>query len=93
MSTENIAAFLSAVKESPVLQEQIAKLQQEHTPEVFAEKIAALSTDTGHAVTAEEFATATCQLSEEELQGVAGGFLIALPTPDGKKKVYNNPIW
>jgi predicted ribosomally synthesized peptide with nif11-like leader len=77
MSTDNLFKFFDAVSARPELQ---AKLQAIHadTARRAAEEIAALATEIGIPLTAEEVlagSAADGELSEEMLDNVAGGYL------------------
>ena len=62
MSLEQLKAFLEKVKNDPSLQE---KLKSAKSPE----DVVGIAKEHGHEFTADKFS----QLSEEELEGVAGG--------------------
>ena len=76
MPTENITKFSQAVAASPELQAQVQAIHAAAARDT-AEKIAALSAESGAPVTAEEFLasahSAQGELSDEQLEAVAGG--------------------
>ncbi len=76
MSTENITKFSEAVAASPELQAKVQSIQVAAARDT-AEKMAALSTEAGAPLTAEDFITsaqaAREDLSDEQLEAVAGG--------------------
>ena len=70
MSEEQLKAFLEKVKADTSLQE---KLKAAATPEAAIE----IAKDSGFSITAEDIQSmqsATAELSDEELEGAAGGF-------------------
>ena len=70
MSEEQLKAFLEKVKGDTSLQE---KLKAVTTPEAALQ----IAKDAGFAITAEDIQSmqsATAELSDEELEGAAGGF-------------------
>jgi predicted ribosomally synthesized peptide with nif11-like leader len=76
MSKENLQAFAEAVSRSRELQKQLAAIQTESARST-AEKLAKLSESAGTPFTAEEYLKAVAEsseeISEEQLQSVAGG--------------------
>jgi predicted ribosomally synthesized peptide with nif11-like leader len=66
MPEEQLNAFLEAVKADPGLQEQLQAA--ENTDAVVAIAFAA-----GYAISAEELKRTTAEVSEDELEGLAGG--------------------
>ena len=77
MSEEQINAFLEKVKADTSLQE---KLKAATSPEAAIE----IAKEAGFAITAEDIQSmqsATVEVSDEELEGAAGGFMITPITP------------
>jgi predicted ribosomally synthesized peptide with nif11-like leader len=66
MSEEQLKAFLEAVKANEGLQEQLKAAAD-------ADTVVAIAKSAGFAISAEELQRAQAELSEEELEGVAGG--------------------
>ena len=66
MSEEQIKAFLEKVKADTSLQE---KLKAAASPEAVIE----IAKEAGFLITAEDMQSATIELSDEELEGAAGG--------------------
>jgi len=79
MSTENIAKLAESAASNPTLSAKIKTLRAD-APD-FAERLAALSTETGTPFTAEEYRAAypgsDTELSAEQLDSVAGGIRVA----------------
>jgi predicted ribosomally synthesized peptide with nif11-like leader len=73
MSTENINAFINAVKSSPELREKVAEIEKESDATVVAGKISALAATLGHEFTAEEYMAARTEIRDTDLDSVAGG--------------------
>ena len=73
MSEEQINAFLEKVKADTSLQE---KLKAATSPEAAIE----IAKEAGFAITAEDMQSATIELSDEELEGAAGGYGCACQT-------------
>jgi predicted ribosomally synthesized peptide with nif11-like leader len=69
MSEEQLKAFLEAVKANEGLQEQLKAAAD-------ADTVVAIAKSAGFAISAEELQRAQAELSEEELEGVAGGNLL-----------------
>jgi len=67
MSEEQLKAFWEAVQEDTSLQEKLRA-----TTDV--DSIASIAKEAGFEITAEEVKEAQAQLSDEQLDGVAGGF-------------------
>ena len=77
MSEEQLKAFLEAVKANEGLQEQLKAAAD-------ADAVVAIAKAAGFAISAEELQRAQAELSEEELEGVAGGTMTDLyPTLGG----------
>ena len=66
MSEEQLKAFLEAVKADPGLQEQLKAAGD-------ADTVVKIAKESGFMILAEELQWAQAELSEEELEGVAGG--------------------
>ena len=66
MSEEQLKAFLEKVKADTSLQE---KLKAAASPEAAVE----IAKDAGFSITAEDMQSSTVELSDEELEGAAGG--------------------
>ena len=66
MSEEQLKAFLEAVKANEGLQEQLKAAAD-------ADAVVAIAKAAGFLISAEELQRAQAELSEEELEGVAGG--------------------
>ena len=71
MSEEQLKAFLEAVKADAGLQEQLKAAGD-------ADAVVAIAKAAGFMITAEELKNAQAEVSEQELEGVAGGTLPAL---------------
>ena len=68
MSEEQLKAFLEAVKADTGLQEQLKAAGD-------ADAVVAIAKAAGFVISAEELKRAQTEISEEELEGVAGGFM------------------
>ena len=68
MSEEQLKAFLSAVRADAGLQEQLKAAGD-------ADDVVAIAKAAGFMISAEELKRAQAEISEEELEGVAGGVL------------------
>ena len=69
MSEEQLKAFLEAVKADAGLQEQLQAAGD-------ADAVVAIAKASGFVISAEELKRAQAEVSEEELEGVAGGVLV-----------------
>ena len=67
MSEEQLKAFLEAVKADAGLQEQLKAATDTNA-------VAAIAKAAGFAISAEELRKVQAEVSEEELEGVAGGW-------------------
>ena len=77
MSEEQLKAFLEKVKGDTSLQEKLKAAAD-------ADAVAAIAKEAGFSISADDLTTkAQSELSEEELEGVAGGFFFCHP---GRKK-------
>ena len=74
MSEEQLKAFLEAVKADAGLQEQLKAAAD-------ADAVVALAKAAGFAISADDLKKAQSEISQEELEGVAGGF-VARRGPD-----------
>jgi len=68
MSEEQLKAFLEAVKADAGLQEQLKAAAD-------ADAVVALAKAAGFAISADDLKKAQSEISEEELEGVAGGVI------------------
>ena len=68
MSEEQLKAFLEEVKADTSLQEKLKAAAD-------ANAVAAIAKEAGFSISADDLAKAQSELSEEELEGVAGGKL------------------
>ena len=66
MSQEQVQAFLEKVKDDSSLQEKLKASAD-------ANAVAAIAKDAGFSISADDLTKAQSELSEEELEGVAGG--------------------
>ena len=73
MSEEQLKAFLEKVKADTSLKE---KLKAATSPEAVIE----IAKEAGFLITAEDMQSATIELSDEELEGAAGGYGCACQT-------------
>ena len=67
MSEEQLKAFLEKVKADTSLQEKLKAAAD-------ANAVAAIAKEAGFSISADDLTKAQSELSEEELEGVAGGF-------------------
>ena len=74
MSEEQLKASLEAVKADTALQE-ILKVDSD------TDSVVAVAKDTGFVISAEDLKKAQVEISEEELEGVAGGMHSLSPDP------------
>ena len=70
MSEEQLKAFLEAVKADAALQE---KLKAAGDADADADAVVTIAKAAGFIISAEELKSAQAEVSEEELEGVAGG--------------------
>jgi len=66
MSEDQLKAFMEAVKADAGLQEQL-------NASVDADAVVAIAKEAGFLISAEELKVVQAEISEEELEGVAGG--------------------
>jgi predicted ribosomally synthesized peptide with nif11-like leader len=71
MSEEQLKAFLEAIKADAELQEKIKAAAD-------ADAVVAIAKAAGFVISAEELKKAQSELSDEELEGVAGGVCISI---------------
>ena len=84
MSEEQLKAFLEAVKADPGLQEKLKAASD-------ADVVVAIAKEAGFVISAEELKRAQTEVSEEELEGVAGGVAggtAAFPDPGMVPKIF-----
>ena len=74
MSEEQLKAFLEAVKADEGLQEKLKAAGD-------ADAVIAIAKAAGFAISADELKKAQSEISEEELEGVAGGFCFVTSEP------------
>ena len=67
MSEEQLKAFIEKVKGDTSLQEKLKAAAD-------ADAVAAIAKEAGFSISADDLAKAQSELSDEELEGVAGGF-------------------
>ena len=67
MSEEQLKAFLEKVKADTSLQEKLKAAAD-------SDAVLAIARDAGFSISADDLTNAQSELSEEELEGVAGGF-------------------
>ena len=68
MSEEQLKAFLEAVKADPVLQEKLKAAGD-------GDAVVAIAKTAGFTISAEDLQRAQAEISEEELEGVSGGYV------------------
>ena len=78
MSEEQLKAFMEAVKADAGLQEKLKAATD-------SDAVMAIAKTAGFVISAEEFQRAQAEISEEELEGVAGGIAHAPSCGDGKQ--------
>ena len=72
MSEEQLKAFIEAVKADAGLQEKLKAASD-------ADAVVAIAKAAGFMISADALKKAQTEVSEEELEGVAGGFIPTLP--------------
>ena len=85
MSEEQLKAFLEKVKDDTSLQEKLKASD--------ADAVAAIAKEVGFSISADDLTKAQFELSEKELEGVAGGNCsgrVAICTRDQDKHPLNN---
>jgi len=75
MSEEQLKAFWEAVQADTSLQEKLRDKPD-------ADSIASIAKEAGFEITADELKKAQSELSDEQLDGVAGGFTARVSGPD-----------
>jgi len=73
MSEEQLKAFLEAVRADAGLQEKLIAAAN-------ADAVVGMAKEAGFVITAEELELAQAEISEEELEGVAGGIKFSQPS-------------
>lgn len=77
MSAKNLSDFLGSISEDADLRAKILALRNEVSAEDFAPRVAALATERGYSVTAEEISGVLAnEIPDGELSDVSGGFLV-----------------
>ena len=76
MSEEQLKAFLEKVKSDTSLQEKLKAASD-------ADGVAAIAKEAGFSISADNLKNAQSELSEEELEGVAGGIIAQTPSQNG----------
>ncbi len=71
MSREQLKAFLEKVKADTSLQEKLKAAAD-------ADAVLAIATEAGFSISADDLTKAPSEISEEELEGVAGGSIIPM---------------
>ena len=85
MSEEQLNAFIDAVKADEDLKEKLNAAAD-------ADLVVEIAKDAGFLISAEELQRAQSEVSEEELEGVAGGRRGELEGAERKGKVFNRTI-
>ena len=75
MSEEQLKAFLEKVKSDTSLQEKLKAAADN-------DAVAAIAKDAGFSISADDLKKAQSEISEEELEGVAGGGSVVCDTAD-----------
>ena len=73
MSTDNIRTFLDKATTDAALQEKVSAAYRA-AQEATARALSALASEHGLSISADEFLAQSRELSEADLEGVAGGF-------------------
>ena len=81
MSEEQLKAFLEKVKADTSLQEKLKAAAD-------ANAVSAIAKEAGFSISADDITNAKSELSEEELEGVAGGIIGSLITVLGHCNCY-----
>ena len=76
MSEDQLKAFLEKVQSDTSLQEKIKAASD-------ADAVLALAKEAGFSISADDLKNAQSELSEEELEGVAGGIIAQTPSQNG----------
>ena len=85
MSEEQLRAFMEAVKAEAGLQEKLNAAAD-------ADAVVAIAKAAGFVISAEELQRAQAEISEEDLEGVAGGIIVPPPCRIGTKCLPYRPI-
>ena len=85
MSEDQLKAFLEKVQSDTSLQEKIKAASD-------ADAVLALAKEAGFSISADDLKNAQSELSEEELEGVAGGIIAQTPSQNGNCLPWGN-IW
>ena len=89
MSEEQLKAFLEKVKADTSLQEKLKAAADATKPKAAdANAVAAIAKEAGFSISADDINKAQSELSEEELEGVAGGIIGSLITVLGHCNCY-----
>ena len=79
MSEEQLKAFLEKVKADTSLQEKLKAAADATKPKAAdANAVAAIAKEAGFSISADDINKAQSELSDEELEGVAGGLFIPI---------------
>lgn len=91
MSTQSLNDFTKAINEDADLRSKLIAIQNEISDEEFAPRLAAMAAEYGHNVTVEEVVanfsrerSENTEISDEELEHVAGGYTVCYNTPAGR---------
>ena len=84
MSEEQLKAFLEKVKTDSSLQEKLKAASD-------ADAVVAIAKEAGFSISADDLKIAQSEISEEELESVAGGVLLATQTPGCTETAACNP--
>jgi predicted ribosomally synthesized peptide with nif11-like leader len=84
MSEEQLKAFMEAVKADAGLQEKLKAAND-------SDAVVAIAKTAGFVISAEEFQQAQAEISEEELEGVAGGAAVGAVYVPAKDLLVGKP--
>ena len=95
MSTENVTRFLDQVASEPALQEKVSAAYRA-SQEATAQALAALASEHGLSISADELLAVQSELSESDLEAVAGGLpqhmtSLRKPRPSGEEAAVIKP--
>ena len=82
MSAEQFKAFWEAVQADTSLQEKLRAKTDPDSIASIAKEVASIAKEAGFEITADEVKEAQSELSDEQLDGVAGGFTVRVSGPD-----------
>ena len=85
MSEEQLKAFLEKVKADTSLQQKLKGAADTNA-------VTAIAKEAGFSISADDLKNAQSELSEEELEGVAGGIIAQTPSQNGNCLPWGN-IW